>query len=82
MSGHYLEIRANVNRRGAVPFLILGAGNFLEEARDAHRYGKALTVAVVRPESLAGPAKALAVTRGGRTTITFPAGSIRDVRMS
>lgn len=82
MSGHYLEIRANVNGRGSLTFAILGAGNFLESARDSLRYGKSLTVAVARPEALSGPAKALAITHAGRTTITFPAGSIRDVRMS
>ncbi len=80
MSGHDLEIRANVNGRGASVFLIMGGAQFASRAREALVSRRALTLPVIRPEDLRGPARALAVTRGGSTTIGFPADSIRDVR--
>jgi hypothetical protein len=77
MSGHYLIVTANVNGKGAKEFLILGGGQFLDRARAALRDRTALILPVPRPESLKWPATAL--VRGG--SITFPADSIRDVRM-
>lgn len=78
MSGHYLVITANVDGRGARSYEILGGNRFLDKARKALSTRSALVLPVVHPQALNGPVKAL--VRGG--SITFPADSIRDVRVT